>query len=149
MDIEWRNQVTYIGVKMDQKLTWGSHIEYTRQKARATRAKLFSMAGHRSWYFGTKWRSSSRFSNRTWITPRSRGGTRPNCTWRNSKLRKTVVDAPWYVRNVDIQRDLKFNTATKRIKQSAYFKKRKAAKSNELRPGARSTPQTTPIPVIE
>jgi len=25
---------------------------------------------------------------------------------------RTAVDAPWYVRNVDIQRDLKFTTAT-------------------------------------
>jgi len=41
MDIEWRNEATYLGVKMEKKLTWGSHIEYARQKARATRAKLY------------------------------------------------------------------------------------------------------------
>jgi len=28
---------------MDKKLTWGSHIEYARQKARATRVKLYTM----------------------------------------------------------------------------------------------------------
>jgi len=41
MDIEWCNEATYLGVKMDKKLTWGSHIEYARQKARATKAKLY------------------------------------------------------------------------------------------------------------
>jgi len=41
MDIEWRNEATYLVVKMDQKLTWGSHIKYARQKARATRTKLY------------------------------------------------------------------------------------------------------------
>jgi len=43
VDIEWRNEATYLGVKLDQKLTWGSHTEYARQKARATRAKLYPM----------------------------------------------------------------------------------------------------------
>jgi len=32
---------------------------------------------------------------------------------------RTAVDVPWYVRNVDMQRDLKFTIATERIKQSA------------------------------
>jgi len=26
IDIEWRNKATYLGVKIDKKLTWGSHI---------------------------------------------------------------------------------------------------------------------------
>jgi len=48
MDIEWRNEATYLGVNMDQKLTWGNHIEYARQKARATRAKLCPMTSRTS-----------------------------------------------------------------------------------------------------
>jgi len=43
------------------------------------------------------------------------------------------VDAPWYVRNVDIQRDLKFTTATEGIKQSAVKIFQKAESSaNQL-----------------
>jgi len=48
MGIEWRNEATYLGVTMDKKLTWGSHIEYARQKARATRAKLYSITSRTS-----------------------------------------------------------------------------------------------------
>jgi len=48
MDIEWRNETTYLGVKIDKKLTWGSHIEYARQKARATTAKLYPMTSRTS-----------------------------------------------------------------------------------------------------
>jgi len=32
---------------------------------------------------------------------------------------RTAVDATWYDRNVDIQRDLKYTTAMERIKPSA------------------------------
>jgi len=48
MDIEWRNEPTYFGAKMDKKLTWGNHIEYARQKSRATRAKLYPMTSRTS-----------------------------------------------------------------------------------------------------
>jgi len=49
----------YLEVKMNKKLTWGSHIEYARQKARATRAKLYPMTSR-------TFHSSSRFFNHTW-----------------------------------------------------------------------------------
>jgi len=41
---------------------------------------------------------------------------------------RTAVDAPWYVRNVDIKRDLKFTIATEMNKQSAVKIFQKAAK---------------------
>jgi len=56
MDIEWRNEATYLRVKIDKKLTWESHIEYARQDARGTRAKLYPMTSRTSKLaFRNKW----------------------------------------------------------------------------------------------
>jgi len=60
----------------------------------------------------------------------------------NIELR-TVVDTPWYVRNVDIQRDLKFTTATERIKQSAVkiFQKAESSENQLLREAVNYYPE--------
>jgi len=56
---------------------------------------------------------------------------------------RTAVDAPWYVRNVDIQRDLKFTTATERIKQSAVkiFQKAESSENQLLREAVNYDPE--------
>jgi len=74
MDIEWSNEATYLRVSMDKKLTWGSHIEYASQKARATRAKLYPMTSR-----------TSKLALRNKVTLiqsvlQLRAGTRPNHT---------------------------------------------------------------------
>lgn len=42
------NEATYLGVKMDTNLTWGSNIESNRHRARATRAKKYPMTSRTS-----------------------------------------------------------------------------------------------------
>jgi len=54
-----------------------------------------------------------------------------------------ALDAPWYVRNVDIQRDLKFTIATERIKESAVkiFQKTESSENQLLREAVNYDPE--------
>jgi len=117
-----------------QKLTWRSHIEYARQKARATGAKLYPKQDIEG---GTSEQSDSHQFGSS-IAPDLRLGPKSHLkkleAVENIALR-TAVDAPWYVRNVDIQRRLKFTTATEKIKQSAVkiFQKAESSENQFLR----------------
>jgi len=116
---------------MDKKLTWGSHMEY----ARATRAKLYPM---------TSRTSKLALRNKvTLIKSVLQSHLKKLQAVENIALR-TAVDAPWYVRNVDIQRDMQVHhpngkDRTERsedIPKSGKQRKLVTARSSELRPGA-------------
>jgi len=143
-----------------QKLTWGSHIEYARQKARATGAKLYPKQDIEA---GTSEQSDShQFSSsnapdlrlgrvgvRDQIAPIETPSYGKHCA-QDSGGRPMVRQKCGH----PARHEVYHRNGKDRTKRSEYIpkggKQRKSvtARSSELRPGARSTPQTTPIPAI-
>jgi len=124
-EIPWRNTATYLGVELDKTLTWKCHTEKARAKAKLARAQLYPVIGRNN-----KTSVKTKLTLiRTIIQPHL---TYASAAWgyaakshlkrlqavENIALR-AAVDAPWYVRNDTITRDLKYKTATVIIKEHA------------------------------
>ncbi|KAJ8916456.1 hypothetical protein NQ315_014673 [Exocentrus adspersus] len=123
--IPWNRQARYLGVTMDQRLTWKPHIVVTVARARATRARLYPL------HKGNN--TLSLRNKRTLIKVVLQAQLTYACTaWghaakshiktlqavENIALR-TATASPWYVRNADILRDLQYTNATQTIRTNA------------------------------
>jgi Reverse transcriptase (RNA-dependent DNA polymerase). len=123
--ISWNRQTRYLGVTMDQRLTWKPHIVETVARAKTTRARLYpllkggntlSLRNKRTLikvvlqpqltYASTAWGHAAKSHLKSLQAV------------ENIALR-TATDAPWYVRNTDILRDLQYTNATQTIRQNA------------------------------
>lgn len=124
-DINWTDSIKYLGVTMDKTLTWKAHTDEAVRKAKVTRTKLNPMVGRQS-----------RLNLRNKLTL-IRSIIQPQLTYASvawgylarSHLKRiqavenvalrNAVDAPWYVRNEDIFRDLEYKPVTEVIQERA------------------------------
>jgi len=120
------DNVTYLGVDLDKTLTWKCQVEKARAKAKLARAQLYPVIGR-----DAKTSIKTKLTLiRTIIQPHL---TYASAAWgyaaktylkrlqavENIALR-SAIDAPWYVRNKTITRDLQYKTATEKIKKHAH-----------------------------
>ncbi|GFV05004.1 RNA-directed DNA polymerase from mobile element jockey [Trichonephila clavipes] len=111
--VPWVNVARYLGLFLDTKLTFAHHIEQTRRKASAVHAMLKRLISRRSnlairhkiLLFNSIIRPVMCYGSQIF-------GSAGMChlkklhTLTNSFLRR-IVNAPWFVRNEVIYRDLK------------------------------------------
>ncbi len=123
--IPQKNVAKYLGMNLDAKLNWKEHIRLKRMEIKIKQKKLYWLLGRRSqlsiqnklllykqiikpiWTYGIALWGCAKKTNRKSIQ-----------TVQNQILR-SIVDAPWYVRNSDIHRDLHVSTVDDEIQRLA------------------------------
>ncbi|GFX83901.1 RNA-directed DNA polymerase from mobile element jockey [Trichonephila clavipes] len=120
--VPWVHVAKYLGLFLDAKLTFAHHIEQTRKKAQAVHAVLKRLISRRSklairhkvLLYKSIIRPVMSYGSQIW-------GSAGMChlkklhTLTNSFLRQ-IVNAPWFVRNEVIHRDLKIKPFLPHIK---------------------------------
>ncbi|GFU82664.1 probable RNA-directed DNA polymerase from transposon X-element [Trichonephila clavipes] len=120
--VPWVRVAKYLGLFLDAKLTFAHHIEQTRKKAQAVHAVLKRLISRRSklairhkvLLYKSIIRPVMSYGSQIW-------GSAGMChlkklhTLTNSFLRQ-IVNAPWFVRNEVIYRDLKIKPFLPHIK---------------------------------
>ncbi|GFW41787.1 RNA-directed DNA polymerase from mobile element jockey [Trichonephila clavipes] len=120
--VPWVHVAKYLGLFLDAKLTFAHHIEQTRKKVQAVHAVLKRLISHRSklairhkvLLYKSIIRPVMSYGSHIW-------GSAGMChlkklhTLTNSFLRQ-IVNAPWFVRNEVIYRDLKIKPFLPHIK---------------------------------
>lgn len=115
--------VKYLGLHLDRRLTWKKHIETKRQQIKLRCVKMNWLIGKHSnlsldckvllykmvlkpiWTYGIQLWGSACASN---IIKLQRV---------QSRILRTMVNAPWYVRNTNLHRDLHIETVADTIQQ--------------------------------
>ncbi|GFT18704.1 probable RNA-directed DNA polymerase from transposon X-element [Trichonephila clavipes] len=137
--VPWVRVAKYLGLFLDAKLTFAHHIEQTRKKAQAVHAVLKRLISRRSklairhkvLLYKSIIRPVMSYGSQIW-------GSAGMChlkklhTLTNSFLRQ-IVNAPWFVRNEVIYRDLKIKPFLPHIKDlSKRFFDKLPSVPNEL-----------------
>ncbi|KAL7296992.1 hypothetical protein TKK_0009427 [Trichogramma kaykai] len=133
------NEVKYLGMHIDRRLTWKTHIWTKRKQLGLKLKKLYWLIGRNSaltldnklllykslikpiWTYGIQlWGAASK--------------SNINIIERfQSKVLRILVNAPWYVTNESIRKDLGFATAAEEIQRlSTSYKKRLQIHPNPL-----------------
>ena len=106
--IPWVSETRYLGLILDERLTWKPHIEHVRNKALGGMAALRPITGRRSklslknkvLLYTSMIRPIMTYAAPVW------GYARPKLIERlqvvQNRILRETVDAPWFIRNVDI-----------------------------------------------
>jgi len=123
--IPYSNTAKYLGMTLDVKLKWKAHVKIKKEELKIKYNKLYWLLGRNSelsvtnklliykqvlkpvWTYGIQLWGCTKTTN-----------VKPIQTFQNKVLRG-VVNAPWYIRNSDLHRDLNINLVTDEIKRYA------------------------------
>lgn len=123
--IPYANTAKYLGMTLDTKLKWKEHVKKKKEELNIKYRKLYWLLGRKSelsvynkimiynqvlkpvWTYGIQLWGCTKKSNAKMIQ-----------TFQNRVLRE-IVNAPWYVRNKDLHRDLHVNLVTEEIRKNA------------------------------
>lgn len=121
--IPWGDTLKYLGVLLDKKLTWGPHLTSTIQKCNQAFGALYPLIGKKS-KLNIK---NKLLLLKQVIRPKALYGCVAWCQAAKSHRRKVqtlqnkilraIVNAPWYVRNVDLHEDLRVETTYQAVKK--------------------------------
>jgi hypothetical protein len=134
INIPQQTKVKYLGLHLDRRLTWKSHIEAKRKQIKLTFSKMYWLMGRKSqlflankvllykaiikpiWTYGIQLWGSTSASNRE-LMQRTQ-----------AKILRCITNAPWYIRNSNIHNDLGIKTIKETIKEfsSKYYSKLEA-----------------------
>ena len=123
--VPYSNKAKYLGMTLDAKLRWKEHIKIKIKQLKNIEKKMRWLIGRNSrlsesnklllynqvikpvWTYGIQLWGCSRPTNIAQIQ-----------TFQN-KILRNVINAPWYIRNSDIHRDLKVPTVTETVASAA------------------------------
>jgi hypothetical protein len=133
------DHVKYLGLHLDRRLTWRHHIFAKRKQLGLTLTKLHWLLGRQSrlslhnklllyktilkpiWTYGIQLWGTASTSN-VEILERFQ-----------AKALRQIVNAPWYVSNAVIRRDLRMSTVKEEIRRcSSHYSRQLRAHPNEL-----------------
>lgn len=125
MQVPYANTAKYLGITLDAKLRWKSHVKKKRQELDIRYKSMYWLLGRKSclsihnkiilykhilmpiWTYGIQLWGCTKRSNVKIIQQ-----------FQNKVLRD-AVNAPWYIRNDDLHRDLKMELVTTIIQKFA------------------------------
>lgn len=126
-EIKKDNKAKYLGIFIDQKLNWGDHI---REKCIAVKRRF----GQLYWLLG---RNSTLSTDKKlliyktiiapiWMYGIELWGTTSKTNILKiqriqSKILRTIVDAPWYITNEDLHKELEVDFVTDVIRQKSVI----------------------------
>jgi hypothetical protein len=139
MQLPREDHVKYLGLHLDRRLTWRNHIFAKRKQLGLTLTKMYWLIGRKSllslsnkillyktilkpiWTYGIQlWGTASTFNVEILES-------------FQSKALRLIVDAPWYVPNTIIRRDLHMPTAKEEIRHySSHYSLRLSVHPNDL-----------------
>lgn len=123
--IPWKKEVKYLGVVIDQKMTWASHIEQVTRKVRGAMGFMNPLMCRRSvlsrenklLLYKTMFRPALTYACSAW------GYCAPSHLKRlqvvQNKALRMAAGAPWYVSNRTLHQDLQIPTIKEFVKQHA------------------------------
>lgn len=119
------NTAKYLGMTLDVKLKWNEHVKKKKEELKAKYRKLYWLMGRNSelsihnkiklynqilkpiWSYGIQLWGCTKKTNLYIIQ-----------TFQNKVLRN-IVNAPWYIRNKDLHRDLQIKLVSDEVKKFA------------------------------
>lgn len=125
MKIPHANTAKYLGMTLDTKIKWKEHIKKKTQEMKLKFRQLYWLLGSNSevslsnkllvynqiikpiWTYGIQLWGCSKKTNLQMIQK------------TQNKILRTIVNAPWFIRNDDLHRDLKINTVVEETKHHA------------------------------
>ena len=160
--IPYENNAKYLGMTLDAKLRWKVHVKKKKEEMNIKFRKMYWLLGKQSelsihnklilynqilkpiWTYGAQLWGCTKESNIKIIQ-----------TFQNKVLR-CIVNAPWYIRNKDIHRDLKIPMVAEEIhKFAAKHRQRLQNHQNQLMPqlleytGLRKLKRTKPRDLVQ
>ncbi|GBM61594.1 putative RNA-directed DNA polymerase from transposon X-element [Araneus ventricosus] len=114
--IPWKDETKYLGVTLDKRLTYKTHVTEVRNKVTAINTKLYYVMGKNSklslrnklLLYKTLMRPIMSYASPVWgaaaKTPINKLEIAQN------KIARQITQAPWYVRNKQIQKELKLTS---------------------------------------
>ncbi|GBM41653.1 RNA-directed DNA polymerase from mobile element jockey [Araneus ventricosus] len=130
-DLTWDKEVKYLGLILDDKLTFRSHLKYNTEKFWAKVHLLIPLIGRRSpltlenklLLFKQVLRPILMYAAQIWGL--AAFSNRKKAQILQNKILRIIVNAPWYVRNSVIHNDLKIQTIDEFIKELSrnFFQK--------------------------
>jgi hypothetical protein len=131
--------VKYLGLHLDSRLTWRKHIFAKRKQLGITPTKMYWLLGRKS-KLST---SNKRIIYRTILKPIWTYGIQLWGTVSTSNIEilecfqskalRMTMDAPWYVQNTVIRRDLQIPTVKEEIRRySSQYSARLSTHPNDL-----------------
>ena len=133
ISIPQSDYVTYLGIHLDRRLTWRRHIEAKRLHMKLKAASLHWLLNHQSKLsLDNKVILYKTVIKPVWTYGIQLWGTASNTSIdiiqrAQSKILRSIVGAPWYIRNENIHRDLNIPLVKDEIKitQGRYIEKLK------------------------
>lgn len=122
-EIPWSNKVKYLGVIFDRKLTWKDHIEEIKRKTTLKNIQLHPLMARKSKLsLDNKLRLYKMVIVPSILYCSTAWGQAAKCHKSKleviqSKTLRKITDAPWFIRNNDIRKDLKIDTVSKQIRR--------------------------------
>lgn len=137
-EIEWQDDVKYLGVTLDKRLTWSKHVENSVQKAKS-KQKLLSPLLNPSCKLNISLKLKI---YKSLIQPILTYAPSPWCfaadTHLNklevtqNKIMRLITGAPWFVRNIELRQDLQLKPIKDVTKQQATNTYKKASTHTNL-----------------
>jgi hypothetical protein len=127
-----------LGLHLDRRLTWHKHIFAKRKQLGITLTKMYWLLGRKSklsrsnklLIYKTKLKPIWTYGIQLWGTASTSNIEILECF--QSKALRMIVDAPWYVQNTVIRRDLQIPTVKEEIRYSSQYSARLSAHPNDL-----------------
>jgi hypothetical protein len=115
--------VKYLGLHLDRRLTWHIHIFSKRKQLGIALTKIYWLLGRKSKFYTSNkllickaiLKPISIYAIQLWGTASTSNIEILECF--QSKALRMIVDAPWYVPNTVIRRDLQIPTAKEEIRR--------------------------------
>ncbi|MFS5355118.1 reverse transcriptase family protein, partial [Streptococcus agalactiae] len=140
-EVPWKNSVTYLGVLLDQRLTFRQHIQTVVDKAKGCIAQLYPLLNRKSQLslqnkltlIKTVIRPTLLYASTAW--GHAANDVLMKIQRIENKLLRMALDAPWFVRNTQIYRDLDWQPIQIAMKEKAKntFKRAEEHPNPELR----------------
>jgi hypothetical protein len=133
------NHVKYLGLHLDRRLTWHTHIFVKRKQLGLSLTKMYWLLGRKSKLStNNKLLIYKAILKPIWTYGIQLWGTTSNSNIEilerfQSKVLRLIVDAPWYVSNSIIRNDLRIPTVKEEISRfSSHYDVRISVHPTEL-----------------
>jgi hypothetical protein len=133
------DEVKYLGIRLDRRLTWRKHIISERKQLDLWLRNLYWILGRKSQLtLNNKLLVYKAILKPVWTYGIQLWGTASNSNleileWFQTKVLRIITGAPWFVENAVIKRDLQISTVQQKANRySTIYRKRISPHPNAL-----------------